>query len=209
MKNRFTGGHYAFQSERSVKPFENPLQYYAMIKLRSDDIVADIGAYVGEYSLYAVNCGVKEVLSYEPTPETFKVLKLNQRNDRMKIYNVAVVGSENQRSVSLYISKGIGVTNSIAKSYKKAKSITVPAISYKEAVSCATVVKIDVEGAEYEYDIVQPNLRAIILEFHPLSHKPWRSWAEKIMEDIEQAGYTCVYRPSFSCGWDLTTCYRK
>jgi hypothetical protein len=30
-------------------------------------------------------------------------------------------------------------------------------------------VKIDVEGAEYGYDIIKPNLRAIILEFHPVT----------------------------------------
>jgi FkbM family methyltransferase len=197
-----TGGHYAFQTDRASKPFENNMRECKSIELNSSDVVADIGAYVGEYSRYAVRNGVKKVLSYEPTPATFKLLMKNAL-PKMKLFNSAVVGN-NDEYVDFYLSKGVGVTNSIAKSYKKAGKIRVKAINYKKAVKGVTVVKIDVEGAEYSYDIVQPHLRAIILEFHPLRKKPWKAYAEKIMKGIERAGFKPVIKPTFKSGWSLT-----
>ncbi|HON83254.1 MAG TPA: FkbM family methyltransferase [Caldisericia bacterium] len=207
VNSKITGGHYAFQTEGSKKPFENPMSIYSKIKLNNMDIIADIGAYVGEYSLFAIKNGVKHVFSYEPTPETFKVLEMNKK-ENMTIFNKAVVGDDKE-FVELFISKGIGVTNSIVKTHRKKESFKVPTIKYEDAVKDATIVKIDVEGAEYDYKIIQPQLRAIILEFHPLVKEPWKEYAEKIMNEIESAGYNRIVKPNFKSGWNLTGCWSK
>jgi len=207
VKSKKTGGHYAFKTEKSKKPFENPLNYYAKLKLFKDDIVADIGAYVGEYSLYAIRQGVKKVIAYEPTPESFNLLQKNIIGN-IEAKNLAVIGDDREL-VRLYLSKGIGVTNSTAKKINKSGYIEVPAINYISAVKNSSVVKIDVEGQEYDYDIIQPNLRGIILEFHPLAHTNWKDKAYKIMDKIENAGYKSILKPKFSCGWDLTGCWQK
>lgn len=201
--NSVTGGHYALQNLKSKVPFCNPMRECKSIKLYKEDIVADIGAYVGEYSIYASNQGVKKVLSYEATPETFNVLKMN-KTDNMHIYNKAVVG-DNSKEIELYLSKGIGATNSIAKKGMKAGYIKVPAIKYEEALQDATVVKIDVEGAEYGYNIIQPQLRAIILEFHPLTKKDWMQMAYNIMNKIKSHGFKPIIEPTFKSGWDLNS----
>ena len=202
VKSKFTGGHYAMKTERSLKPFQNPMGVNSSIKLNDLDIVADIGAYVGEYSIWASK-KVKKVYSYEPTPYTFEVLKMNKKHN-MEIFNSAVVGNDNKH-IDLFISKGIGVTNSTVKSQSKAGAIKVNAIKYENAIKDATVVKIDVEGGEYSFDIIQPQLRAIILEFHPIVKKPWKKWAYKIMENLEDAGFKSVSKkPAFKHGWDLT-----
>lgn len=206
INSKITGGHYALKTDKSDKPFENPMNYYTKLQLREDDVVADLGAYVGEYSLYA-SPRVKRVLSYEPTPYTFEILKTNKK-ENMELYNVAIVGND-ARYVELFISRGIGVTNSIAKTINKSGMIMVPTMRYEIAVQDVTVVKIDVEGAEYLYNIIQPQLRGIILEFHPIAKKPWREWADKIMNDIENSGYKLVVKPEFKCGWDLTGCWEK
>jgi len=182
------------------------MNYYAHLKLNSNDVVADIGAYIGEYSLFALKQGVKKVLSYEPTPYTFEILKMNKK-ENMELFNLAVVGSD-EEYINLYISKGIGVTNSIVKKLNKTGYIKVPTIRYENAVKNASVVKIDVEGAEYTYNIIQPNLRGIILEFHPIAKKPWKLWADNIMEKIETI-YKPIIRPTFKSGWDLTGCWEK
>lgn len=202
INSKITGGHYAFKTLKSVKPFENNMRECKSIKLQDSDIVADIGAYVGEYSMYASRQGVKKVYSYEPTPRTFKLLKKN-KFDNMIIHNRAVVGGDNKH-VELFISKGIGVTNSIAKKKNKLKSVKVKAIKYEHAVKDATVVKIDVEGAEYGYNIIQPSIRAVILEFHPLVGEPWRDYANKIMEELRLADFKAVIEPTFKSGWNLT-----
>lgn len=207
VKSNITGGHYALCTDKSIKPFENPMSTYSKFPLLPSDIVCDIGAYVGEYSLYALrNKGVFKTYTYEPTPFTFEVLKRN-KIDNMEIYQLAVTG-DNRSTTDLYISSGIGVTNSIAKSNKH-KKIEVNCIQYEKALRDATVVKIDVEGAEYSYNIVQPQLRGIILEFHPLAGKDWRSMANLIMLQIESSGYKCIIRPSFKSGWSLTGCWIK
>jgi len=205
--SKTTGGHYALQNKDSRKPFENKMGECKSIELNDQDVVADIGAYVGEYSLWAANAGAKKILSYEPTPHTFEILSMNKRPN-MEIFNLAVVGN-NESHANLHVSKGIGATNSIVKSYRKAGIIEVKTIRYEDAIKNATVVKIDVEGAEYSYNIIQPQLRAIILEFHPISKKPWKEWAEKIMIGLERAGFEPVMLPSFQSGWNLTGSWKR
>lgn len=125
----------------------------------------------------------------------------------MEIHNCAVVADDSS-FVDLFISKGVGVTNSIAKA--KGSSIRVPAKRYQDVIGCATVVKIDVEGAEYSYPIVEnlEHLRAITIEWHPISGNPkWREQCNELMNRIEQRGFDCLYRPSFSHGWDCNCAF--
>ena len=198
---KYTGGHYALRNHDTKKPFTNIMKECDSINILPSDIVVDIGAYVGEFSMMASDKGAKQIYSYEPTPDTFEVLTANRRKN-MIIRNMAVVGDD-RKEIELYISSGIGVTNSIVKIDRKVTHITVPAIRYEEAVKNATIVKIDVEGAEYTYNIIQPNIRALILEFHPIAKQPWQSWAKKIMGDLEMAGFKSIMRPAFSHGWDM------
>ena len=200
-ENKFSGRHYAWQSSRSKKPFTNPMQSCKAVQLYPSDIVVDIGAYIGEYSLFASR-QVREVRSYEASPSTFGVLRMNKKPN-MQIFNAAVIGG-NEPQVELFLSDGIGAANSIVK--KKKDSVIVRAINYRDAVQGATVAKIDVEGAEYDYDIIQPNLRAIILEFHPISDN-WEA-AYKIMEDLRRHGFKPAYKvPQFKNGWDTNSAW--
>lgn len=193
----------ALQSENSNKPFLNHMKECMSIELNKNDVVVDIGAYIGEYSIYAINQQVKKVISYEATPLTFEILKKNKRGN-MLIKNLAVVGNNNKGKINLHISNGIGVTNSIVKSNRKSHFIKVNTIKYEDAIKEATVVKIDVEGAEYDYNIIQDNLRAIILEFHPITGTDWRKKAKEIIKKINNAGFKTIIEPTFKTGWNLT-----
>ena len=119
VKSKITGGHYAFKTSKSNKPFSNKMTECKSIELYENDVVVDIGAYVGEYSLYALRQGIKKVISYEATPRTFKTLTYNvtqnsEYRNISELHNKAVVGGDDD-FVNLYISSGIGVTNSITK----------------------------------------------------------------------------------------------
>ena len=205
-KNKIIGEYFAF-SCNSAKPFKNNMTECRSVTLRNTDIVADIGSYIGEYSMYCSTKNVKQILSYEPTPRTFGVLRKNLRKP-MEIFNVAIVGDD-RKFARLYLSKRIGVTNSIAKTVCKAGHIDVKALRYEDAVKNATVVKIDVEGAEYSFNIIQPQIRAIILEFHPVVGIGWKGRALRIMDEIESNGYKCIMRPTFKSGWSLTGSWEK
>jgi FkbM family methyltransferase len=212
VSNSFTGGHYAIRGKDSKKPFTNPMASCKVVELKGSDIVADIGAYVGEYSLWAAP-QVAKVIAYEASPYTYEVLQKNcaevsKAKDKIFTYNKAVTGGD-ETKVTLFLSKGIGATNSIAKSKGKADKIVVDAISYDKAVEGATVVKIDAEGAEYSFDIIKPHLRAIILEFHPLSGEDWQEKASEIMRQIKSAGFKPLLVPQFKNGWDTNSAWLR
>jgi FkbM family methyltransferase len=169
------------------------------IALRHTDVVADIGAYVGTYALTAARFPVCKVVAYEPTPSTFQILS-RTRLPNLKLVHAAVVG-DGSEFARLFISSGIGASNRIARDHTE-YSISVPAVSYVEAVSGATVVKIDVEGGEYDYPIVQPSLRAVIIDFHPAPGQ-WQENAERIVEELHDNGFQPVVKPRFDAsGWD-------
>jgi len=205
IKNKHTLGHYALRNKNSSTAFQNPMKSAHSIKINEDDHVVDIGAYVGEYTLFASR-HAKSVDAYEASPRTFEVLKMNDRwNTNM--FNLAVVGDHTEQ-VELHLSTGIGATNSIVKSDRKINSVVVNAINYEEAVKDASVVKIDVEGAEYTYDIIQPNLRAIILEFHPMKEFDYIQRANLIMEELRDHGFReAIKEPTFKNGWDTNSAW--
>lgn len=206
--SKMTGGHFAFQTENSKKPFINKMTEALMVKLLPSDVVVDIGAYVGEYSLIAARAGVKKVIAYEPTPDSFRLLKKNTKTYKNVLAINAAVSGRTYKSVNLFISSGIGVTNSIAKTNKQ-KYIAVKAVNYAIAVKGATVVKIDCEGAEYEFNLLQPSLRAIIIEFHPIVHLDWQTAANLTMKQIRKAGFKALVEPKFKNGWDMHAAYVK
>jgi FkbM family methyltransferase len=169
------------------------------IPLRHSDVVVDIGAYVGTYAIRCARFPVKSVTAYEPTPRTFGILARTELPN-LEIKQEAVV-ADDRESVDLYISKGIGVTNSIVKAARKAGAVEVPAVKYVDAVAGATVVKIDVEGAEYTYPIIQPGIRALIIDFHPMAGRDWIARAEQMVGEITAAGFETVVKPDWSNGW--------
>jgi FkbM family methyltransferase len=190
------GGHYLIYG-KDPEPFIPQMGVCNSIPLRHSDVVVDIGAYLGTFAIRCTRLPVKQVTAYEPTPETFKVLSLTQ-SANLRLVNAAVV-SDDSPTANLFISAGLGLTNSIAKSFRKIGKVTVPAVNYVEAVKGASIVKIDVEGAEYDYPIIQSSLRAIILDFHKVPD--WIDKAHKIMDDLTAAGFKAVVEPVFENRW--------
>lgn len=192
------GGHEVIVSARG-NPFITPVRECNSIPLEPWDVVVDIGAYVGTYAIRCARTPVRKVIAYEPTPATFEVL------NRVQLPNLeqrqAAIVADDSKTVALHLSKGIGVTNSCVPSSSKPDSVEVPAVRYEDAVRDATIVKIDVEGAEYSYPVVQPGIRALIIDFHPLPGVDWIADAERMIAEIEDAGFTAVISPEWGNGW--------
>lgn len=206
-KDRVPGGYF-LPSNGDKNPFSTPDREWRSIPLKHDDIVVDMGAYVGAYSITCARFPVKKVTAYEPTPKSFAIMQLTQLPNLENI-NAAIVGSNNVKTIDFWLAKGIGVSNSIVKKKYKQEKITVSAVNYVEAVKDASIVKIDIEGGEYDIfldkvNIVQPTLRAIIIDFHPIGGKGWEEKAEKIVKDMTDAGFETVIKPRWSHGW--TSC---
>lgn len=198
-KGGVPGGHDVI-CEAGKPPFVPPMKECHSIDLRCSDVVVDIGAYCGTFSLIAARFPVRKVIACEPTLSTFEILKKNVgKLPNVDLRRVAVVGDD-RKSAALHVSAGIGVTNSLVG--KRGSDIEdVPCERYDDVVRGASVVKIDVEGAEYEYDVVQDGVRALIVDFHPLPGKAWESMATDMIERIRSAGFRQVVNPDFSNGW--------
>lgn len=179
------------------KPFVPHTPEFRAIELDSNDVVCDIGAYIGTASIIAAQAGVREVRAYEPTPRTFPVLRENLAPyANAWAYEKAVVAG-NEPTSTFFLSRGIGVANSVVPSTRK-DPIIVDNISFDEATRGATVLKIDVEGAEYSYPLDElESARALQIDFHAVRGANWVAYAQAIIASLIQKGYTEVVTPNW------------
>jgi hypothetical protein len=149
-------GYWALK-EKGKKVFHCPMKEMLAIKYNENDIVADIGAYTGQFASIVLEKGVKLVKCYEPTKYTFDILK-KYNNEKMQI-------------------------------------------NYNDAIKDCSIVKIDIEGGEYEIpNLIQDHIRAYLIDFHKVG-KDWQDKANKIVLELEEKGYICKVKPNFNCGW--------
>ncbi len=138
--------------------------------IKNDDIVVDIGANVGIFSILAATFGAT-VYAFEPNPESFNILKKNidenNFNDKIKIFNYAVSDFDGFINLQIPISDiiytlGSATTSNILKNelyanhgikFKSIKSeaITLNSIleNYIGIGKKINFLKVDCEGAEY------------------------------------------------------------
>lgn len=188
------GGHIALW-KIGHPPYVSRMHECYSIPIRRNDVVVDIGAYVGTYALWAARHLAARVTAYEPGENALGVLRMASGLPNLVIVGAAVtrVGGE----IPFFVSRdGLGSSNSTVPSLEKSRTL-VRSVKYADAVADATIVKIDVEGEEYDYpiaDCIGPRLRGVIIEFHR-TQRSWRRQAESIINEIEAAGFTPVIAP--------------
>jgi len=140
----------------SLMVVENILEnmYTRHLSLTKKDVWLDIGAHVGTFGI-DISDKVKQVYCYEPSKESFKLLKKNIKENNVKnvfAVNKAVVGTD-EKERTFYVGKNSGA-NSLIKNRIKWGGET-------SATKCENInsiikkyninkVKIDCEGGEYE-----------------------------------------------------------
>lgn len=148
--------------------YEEDIKSYISKKVlvSKDDTVFDIGANIGQYMLFFSELvGPKgNVVSFEPNPESFKLLSLNKVLNGVS--NVVLcdcaVGQSNDRIELGLDEKTGGRTSSTIDQEGFTSTVTVDQITLKDAVEAHGIpdfVKVDIEGAELN---IFPN-RDIIL----------------------------------------------
>lgn len=122
---------------------------------KQGEVVVDIGAYVGRYSLMASKCVGKDgiVIAVEAHPDHYQVLLKNiALNNAENIIPINRALSDRNGTCKFYIADRPGL-HSIVK--KTERSIKVPCITLDDlladlGLSTVNWIKVDVEGAEYE-----------------------------------------------------------
>jgi FkbM family methyltransferase len=140
----------------------------------------DIGAWVGPIALMAAALGA-EVLAFEPDPRAYELLLANVDANpafhaRMTCFNKAVAASEGRIPLGsprkLGDSMGSVLAVGRAKQEWEADALTPATIAGFAGKASRIVLKIDIEGAEYELapslaPLLGPATAAAILAFHP------------------------------------------
>jgi FkbM family methyltransferase len=141
-------------------------------------VVLDVGGNIGAFAVRA--CRIHEahlVYSYEPDPENYKLLCENTRNYKVVTFNKAVTNFD-AHFTELYINSGMNKATHSIICTRGRNSIIVDAISLRKVLklSRATHVKIDIEGYEYEFELLRSlplHVQAVAVELH-LNRKKWR-----------------------------------
>jgi len=157
--------------------YEYPLPIIIASIVKKGDIVIDIGANVGYYTIFFSKLVGKEgkVYAFEPEPRAFLILKNKAKRLKNVILERKAVGDKNTR-IKFYVDKSIA-GSSVYKDaiYSLEACIEVDMISldeyFRNLKDEIALIKMDVQGAEFLVLKGMKNLikkvKAIIFEYWP------------------------------------------
>ena len=196
-------GEVELRDEADMSVFEEIFvdRDYRMVEgiLEKAQVVVDVGAHAGFFSLYArmANADAK-IYAFEPAADNFQMMKENHKMNRVKdvvLKNVAVAGEDGQRQ---FVLSGDSHNHSF---FGKGETIEVRAISLntifeRYRLDEVDLVKMDCEGAEFE--ILESfekfgQVKAFYLEFH--EYQPGME-RDKLLNLLRNEGYKCQIFPS-------------
>lgn len=161
----------------------------ARFRIKSGDIVLDIGANVGLFSIWtSLNVPSARIFAFEAASDNYMALADNVRSNRLKgisTYHYAVSDGSSTHTV-LYRGFHGGIhsirpeyrnwdpSKEIMRKTEKVRTITLERIFQRFKIKKVDFLKLDCEGAEYEILFSTPKrtlsrIRRIVGEYHDLS----------------------------------------
>ena len=155
--------------------------------------VLDIGAFVGDSSIYFILKGAKKVYAIEPHPDAYKEMieniKLNNMENKIIPINMGINYEKDHINIH---TKAVNTQGTLLK--PEEKGIKVPASKLIDIIDKynidAQVLKMDCEGCEYDiilkdYDTIK-EFDEIGFEYHAYNTKtPVKRLLEKLNKDFE------------------------
>lgn len=192
--------------EQRYFPEQETIEFFKK-RLTKDDVVADIGANIGLYTLFFSE-RVKRVSSFEPSPDAYKKLrKATGGRSNVTAYNIGIFSARDTRR--LYHARPGDPMGSMM--YRRSATFTdVPVQPLTDIDETFTWAKIDVEGAEIE---VLKSMRPTkaVLEVASGILTEHRGGVERFLNTIESMGYNVFLlqteeTPSFGMAqtWNLS-----
>jgi FkbM family methyltransferase len=169
-------------------------------EIEPGDVVVDIGAHVGTFTLMAARAGAGAVYAYEPLPENAELLRRNlEANGVMNVtvHQCAVGGADGTSTFRVGLYSVGGSLDGIAPAHERGRTITVRTVCLatvmaENGLERIDVLKLDCEGAEGEIIEGVERVEKIVLEYHDgwsrLDH-------DALMRALQRAGFEVTIRP--------------
>lgn len=152
--------------------------------LKEDDVVIDVGANVGVFSVYAATLAPKgKIYAFEPVAVNFNRLKKNIELNALTNVTLEMIGiSDSKKQATIYLERNNTGGHSLYKEkYENIKTIRgtdlIDLISLRDVfdkykIERCDFLKIDCEGSEFDVlkglpDQYFERIERIALEFHP------------------------------------------
>jgi FkbM family methyltransferase len=164
------------------------------VPIPKDSIVVDVGAHIGAFSVMVAR-KAHRVLSFEPEPSNFQMLKKNKELNHLEnvsIFEMAVSGSCGYQDITVY-SEGSTGSHSLyqgsAKGVekKRVQTVSLDEIIRKEALTRIDFLKLDCEGAEHDilkhmsFDTAS-KIQGIAMETHRVSQECFIDIPDRLKE---------------------------
>ncbi len=171
--------------------------------LRNDDVLYDIGASVGAWSIpAAAKASAGKVISFEPDPENQQRLKANyELNALTNQQTMPIALGDKPGELELFTAGAYAASPSLKPVNKISSSIkvkieTVDDLIARQEIPLPNIVKIDIEGAEMMAlqgmaKLLRSNQkpRALVLELHPLFLPAFDTNLTAIFQFLIENGY--------------------
>lgn len=142
-----------------------------------EDSILDIGGNIGTFSvLAALSCPKAKILTFEPAPKTFRVLRQNLRLNKctnVRPFRLGLAAREGRREFYTHIAGGLSSTINSRNLGNKTyiKTTTLATIFRQNKIRKCGFAKIDCEGAEFDIILKTPakvlqKIQKMALEYH-------------------------------------------
>lgn len=175
---------------------------YDCYELNDLDVVLDIGANNGLFTLLMLQSGCRKVYAFEPNKDSLvNLTHMFANNDKVAIVEKAVY--INDSDLEFFIDPNNTTIGSLSESHlqthgSSVQKITVPAISLKSfmkehGVDRISLVKMDIEGAEYDIiehleDEVYDKVDSFLIEYHDNTDRR----VVRLLDILKSKGYDIV-----------------
>jgi FkbM family methyltransferase len=144
------------------------------VTIGKDSVVLDVGANIGAFSVFAAK-RAKRVFAIEALPQNFKLLQKNlEANDLNNVVCENIALTSKRGKIDFYPGKtNLGGSSMYIKTYSGKKTmvegITLDSFFSRYNIKHIDVMKMDIEGAEYDVLLNTKSLsriKSIAMEFH-------------------------------------------
>src|SRR3989338_5242752 len=175
------------------------VEEYSNFRINGNDIIIDIGAHIGLFTLYASQyCKNGTIFCFEPVDENYNILLDNIKQNNLKnVKPFKSAVSKSESTITIYRNKdeaGHSMFSSTSHALK-VNSISLKKIIDENSVNQCNLIKMDCEGAEYEIIESLPleyfkKISKLIIEYHFADSKP------KLVNDLKTKLMTASFKIS-------------